>query len=148
MKKAAFLLCLLACLGCRKHQSIRTTSCDLCAYAKGVEGTYKGLASGFEYLFYQPYTDSLTIVVKQIFLNNKAYDDSTMMYFDLTIKDAHYNTTRYDTIQINSVSGNGLYQDKPWEKQYWFRDNTARIERQNKVTSGYKTTFDATLYKE
>ena len=148
MIKCAFLAFVLCIFGCRKHESFTYTTCELCDYAKGIEGTYKGVVNGFVFFINEHYTDSATLEVQQIFLNNNTYDDSTMMYFSVTRTDNHFGSTNYDTIQINSISGNVLYKNLTYPEEYWIRNGTARILYAQPIISDYKITYDALLIKQ
>lgn len=71
--------------GCRKftHEINRPGDCPLCDHADEVQGTYRGYATGLS-LQFPP--DSLTIVVKHIYLNKGPFVDSLTMFLEFTQK--------------------------------------------------------------
>ena len=114
MKRLGYILALCACsyvLSCKKMDySELGTSCELCAFASETEGTYRGLMSWDSIMGINPnnnvtLSDSVTVDVEHIFLNNNAYDDSTTMYFRTTWVRDQVGVINVDTIQIHDPNG-------------------------------------------
>ncbi len=113
MKKNNLLLFgILLLLGCNKYQhlDIEIPSCELCPFGKSIEGTYKGIVSGVVVIgdpdISTPnQTDSITLIVEQIFLNESRYIDSTILHFKTT-HFFHYQATEvHSIIQISNSNG-------------------------------------------
>ena len=164
MKKHLYIPIVAAVLvitGCKKFEHGTTDSpvaCDLCAYAEGIEGTYRGEVNG-QFPGGSSYVDSVTMTVQQIFLNNNAYDDSTTMYFATThAMDTQGTSTDYDTIQIRSADGevwfaggeqfsnNGIIGTNT---DFWIRNDTINRKLRLLTMTGYTyTTYDGYLLKQ
>ncbi len=102
---------LLGLLSCKKfdHQELsEQPSCDLCAFAESLNGSYRGLVIQNDvpdYLYYGTNYDSLTITVSHVFLDIDPYGDSLYMNFATTMEFDSIPGVMYDTIQIRSASG-------------------------------------------
>lgn len=104
--KVYWFILILVSFGCSKyeHPDLKTPSCTLCAFADSLEGTYRGMAIGFSLIDnpavnYNP-SDSMTMVVQQIFLGDSPYIDSSRMHF---VTEYWYDYTqihKFDTIEI------------------------------------------------
>ena len=153
MKKQLIILVLatvLVIVGCNKfeHESVEAPlACDLCSFAQGIEGTYRGEIHGDPPS--GPYVDSVTMTVEQVFMNNNSYDDSTTMYFATThTMDTQGAGTEYDTIQIRTSEGdiwfprhevfnmNGL---AGMNTDYWIRNDT--INRKLRFSTPFSSTM-------
>lgn len=164
MKKYLYLLIagtLVAITGCKKfeHGTVEAPSnCSLCSFAESIEGTYRGEISG-DYPGGGPYTDSVTMTVQQVFMNNNAFDDSTTMYFATThTMDNEGAGTEYDTIQIRSADGivefpgsaqfnyNGLVGRN---EDFWIRNDTINRKLLMLTMTGTTyTTYEGFLLKQ
>ncbi len=113
MKTSTFFLIVgLICifLSCKKvDYSELGTSCELCAFASVTEGTYRGLMTWDSTSLTFPsgiiLSDSVTVNVEHLFLNNNPYDDSTTMYFRTTWTRDQVGVINIDTIQIHNENG-------------------------------------------
>ena len=97
------VLLLFLFVGCRKfkHETDPNPRCTMCAYAKSLEGSYNGLASGVQLgAMGLSGSDSLRITVEQVFLNNGSYYDSTIVWFKLTKKFKSLNTPQYQYLEM------------------------------------------------
>jgi hypothetical protein len=94
-------------ISCKKefdHKELSIKNCDLCNFAKDVEGRYRGLGEGVKFQGKTPMIDSLTIELSQIFLNQSKYEDSTFIYFHANVVyDSILNSNFEDTIQIKKT---------------------------------------------
>lgn len=98
-------------VGCSKyeHPEMAVPNCELCPYAESIEGTYRGRAGGLavtpnpELPFY--HTDSMTMIVRQIFLGQSPFIDSTKMFFETEYWFDYTQTHKFDTIEITSEAG-------------------------------------------
>ncbi len=98
------------------------TNCELCSYADNVVGTYRGERIGFNLLTSSFYSDSLTITLEQVFLNNNLYDDSTSIYFIMgSTYDTNVGITYYDTVTVKDETGKVMYED---EAEFWIRNDS------------------------
>lgn len=102
---------LLALFSCKKyeHEDFNIPSCELCDFAKSIEGTYRGLAGGYAVIDnpsvpYWP-TDSITLMIEQIFIGESDYIDSTRMHFVTKHWFDYSPTPKYDTIEIIRPDG-------------------------------------------
>lgn len=98
-------------LSCKKvDYSSLSSTCELCQFANETEGTYRGVMSWDSVVTMFPdvtlLSDSVTVEVEHIFLNNNPYDDSTIMYFRTTWIRDQVGVVDVDTIQIHSQKGN------------------------------------------
>jgi len=151
---------MVALTACKKfeHGSVESPTCSLCGFAESIEGTYRGEVQGV-YPGAGAYVDSVTMTVQQVFLNNNAYDDSTIMYFATThTMDNEGVGTVYDTIQIHGTDGVVMY---PGSEQFnynglagkntdfWIRNDTInRSLRLLTMTGSTYTTYEGFLLKQ
>lgn len=83
------------------------TSCELCQYADSLEGTYRGYFTGIHY-YTSP--DTINIDLEHIFLNLGTVEDSTKMFFKITLHFSNgVNHTQYSYIDNNQ----GEFYDYP-----------------------------------
>lgn len=108
-------------VSCKKEEIIypefSVTSCDLCVWAKSVEGKYIGIADGIDtsptgmsYYNTQYFHDSLIIDVEQIWKDEYSPKmDSTVMVFKLTYT-MQSDTTKHKfrEIHINTSDGKSI----------------------------------------
>jgi hypothetical protein len=157
------LCCVLS--ACKKiDYSKYGNSCELCDFAEETEGTYRGAMSWDSLLGLNPnnhvtLSDSVTVDVEQIFLNNNPYDDSTNMYFRTTWIRDQVGLINIDTILINNPDGIvGFYSNISNVNSMYY------ITRSSQILNGVYTKFseydnydlghihflhiDATLYKQ
>ncbi|MDG1332618.1 MAG: hypothetical protein P8P74_09830 [Crocinitomicaceae bacterium] len=119
-----YLICasIISACGKYKHEPSNPTSCELCAHAITLEGTYRGQVYINELFPSNEITDSATITVSQLFLNNNTYDDSTTMYFLTAFaRDSLPNTIIYDTVNIHDTNGIIEYNER---EKHWIRNDS------------------------
>ena len=99
---------LLACKKFKHEELNAQPSCDLCAFADSLSGTYRGLVVHNEmpsFVTGGNNYDSLTITVNHIFFDADPYGDSLYMNFETSFAFDSVPGITYDTIQIRSASG-------------------------------------------
>lgn len=81
----SLLVVLFSCSKFEHEELDVVVTCELCDWADAREGFYAGVMTHDLQTNSQDttYTDSLYIQVEHVFLNNNAYQDSTVMYFKL-----------------------------------------------------------------
>jgi len=89
-----FLICSVF-FSCEKYEHKNPEyQCELCAFGDSLEGTYRGVASGFDvYPSSDPnvnptngYVDSLTITVTRFYENLSDFADSTYLTFQINLQ--------------------------------------------------------------
>lgn len=90
------------------HHIFSNPGCSLCGFADSLNGTYKGLAKGVlvpNAFGTSPDSDSVTMTVSQVFLNQSTYEDSVYMYFAVSFRYHSQSTIKWDTVQIVDTTG-------------------------------------------
>jgi hypothetical protein len=101
-----FILSLVSCKKYTHHEPV-APNCNECSLADSLNGTYRGIAGGFQVPDNPPgsYSDSLTMTVEHIFLGNSQYEDSTVMHFKTSFKYDSSGDTIFDTVQVDLSTG-------------------------------------------
>lgn len=131
-KFSQLILCAILFVSCKKEEILYPessfTTCELCDWAKSVEGKYIGIGSGIDQTptgtsYYNTYEihDSLIIDVKQIWKEEYSPNmDSTVMVFKLTYtmqsdttkhkyREIYFNTSEGKSIESNSMKYDMFY---------------------------------------
>jgi hypothetical protein len=143
-KVLGYLICagFISACGKYKHQELSNPeSCELCAHALTLEGTFRGQVYIQEFGTGTITNDSATMTVQQVFLNNSTFDDSTTMYFATTyVHDNSSNVVVYDTVNIHDYKGT-IVNSGP--EKYWMRNDSIFHQRSLGVSNpGYTVMFE------
>ena len=94
-------------LSCRKFEHIESSilDCELCSFAKSLNGTYRGDGFGVSVQHVNGMHDSITMKVEQLFMGKSRYEDSSIMHFATTFKFDNKVGEIHDTIQIKLNNG-------------------------------------------
>lgn len=118
-------------IGCQKFEytDLQKMDCSLCNYAKDLEGEYRG----FDNSVLLDFHDSVTVFLEQIFKGESQVEDSSIMYFKISLLyDAHSTYPPIiDTVRINNNQGGTM--DYEEHETSNFR-NIVRTIHANKIT--------------
>ena len=140
--KIIWIILLLIIVGCKKNEH-PLPNCSLCNYAENIEGIYRGRVDGYNGLLLQNNpnvpdspTDSMTMTLQHIFMNQDPYTDSTIMFFRTEYWYDLNQIHKFDTIMIKSEDGyfeNDAYLEfapnaKASYSYFKIKDETVRIK--------------------
>ncbi len=123
-----YFLSVIVLFGCNKfkHADLSNSGCELCGYAKSLEGEYRG----YMYSANSNISDSISIFIEQVFIGESKVQDSLVMQLKMTYVQDN-KPPIIDTLRINNNRGKTMdysYYDNAKPREWVFNINSTEIE--------------------